>query len=389
YTYRVVVSGACTPAATSNGAAFTVNTAPAITAQPSASAICAGANTTFSVTATSATGYQWQENTGSGYSNISNGGVYSGATTATLTLTGATSGMSGYTYRVVVSGACTPAATSNGAALTVNTAPAITAQPVNRIVSEGANTTFSVTTTGATGYQWQMDAGGGYSNISNGGIYSGATTATLTLTGVTAGMNGYLYRVVATGTCTPAATSASGSLSISTLPVELVHFASKAISGGVETTWKTVSERNSSHFELLHSDDGIVFKQVASVDALGDSQTGKHYSFLHKQPANGTNYYQLLQFDKDGAKKDYGIKTVSFSTISNADVSVFPNPATHTVTVNFPAKTYTKVEVVDLLGKLVIERKINATDTEEKIDLDRLPRGTYTVILSTGNDSVV
>ncbi len=84
--------------------------------------------------------------------------------------------------------------------LTVNSLTVITVQPVNSTVIQGGNTSFSVTATG-TGltYQWQVNTGSGWNNVTNGGVYSGATTATLTLTGVTGNMNGYLYRCIVTG----------------------------------------------------------------------------------------------------------------------------------------------------------------------------------------------
>ena len=209
----VCTSGAITKNINVSG---TVNSAPAITLQPSASAICAGASTTFTIAASNVTGYQWQVNQGLGYANVSNGGVYSGATTATLTISGATAGMNGYAYRAVASGACTPAATSNGVALTVNSAPAITSQPSASAICAGANTTFTIVASNATGYQWQVDQGAGYVNISNAAPYSGATTTILTITGATAGMNGYAYRTVASGGCTPAATSNGVALTINT-----------------------------------------------------------------------------------------------------------------------------------------------------------------------------
>ncbi|MFH6995523.1 T9SS type A sorting domain-containing protein [Flavobacterium sp. FlaQc-48] len=214
YVYRAVATGTCIPNAVSNAAALTINSAPGITAQPSASTICAGANTTFSATASGATGYQWQVDQGAGFSNIANGAPYSGATTATLTITGATTGLNGYIYRVVATGTCTPDAVSNAAALTINSAPAITTQPSNSITCLGTNATFTVAASNATGYQWQVNQGAGFFNIPNIAPYSGATTATLTITGVTAGMNGYVYRVVTTGLCTPAATSSARTLTI-------------------------------------------------------------------------------------------------------------------------------------------------------------------------------
>ncbi|MEP7377463.1 MAG: T9SS type A sorting domain-containing protein [Chitinophagaceae bacterium] len=216
YQYRCVVTGVISPNATSNNANLTVNSAPSITGQPSSASVCAGSNRIFSITANNATGYQWQVDNGGGYTSVTNGGVYSGATTNTLTITGATAGMNGYAYRCVTTGSCTPNANSNGVLLTVNAAPAITGQPSGSSVCSGNNTSFSVSASNATGYQWQVDNGGGYTSVANGGVYSGATTATLTITGTTAGMNGYAYRCIATGSCTPNATSNGILLTVST-----------------------------------------------------------------------------------------------------------------------------------------------------------------------------
>jgi len=91
-----------------------------ISSNPSAISICAGGNTSFSITASNATGYQWQVYSGSGFADISDGGAYSGATTATLTITEATSEMNGSTYRCIASANSFPDATSESASLTVS-----------------------------------------------------------------------------------------------------------------------------------------------------------------------------------------------------------------------------------------------------------------------------
>jgi subtilisin-like proprotein convertase family protein len=107
--------------------AVTINNNASISGQPANRFINDGANTTFTVTASNAGSYQWQVNTGSGFGNITNGGVYSGATTQTLTITGTTLAMSGYQYRVVIGGnsPCT-GTTSTNATLTVNVAVPVT-----------------------------------------------------------------------------------------------------------------------------------------------------------------------------------------------------------------------------------------------------------------------
>jgi hypothetical protein len=184
---------------------------------------CEGENTTYSVTATG-TGllYQWQENTGSGWSNLSNAGKYSNVTTASMTISGITAGMSGYQYQCVISGTCSPSVTSPPASLTVNLLPSISSHPSDAGICSGANTSFSVTASGAAiTYQWQVNTGSGFNNIIATGsnpTYANWTTATLNVNSVVIGNNGYLYRSVVSGFCTPPATSNSATLTVEQTP---------------------------------------------------------------------------------------------------------------------------------------------------------------------------
>ena len=103
------------PLPVSSGNVYSVLTqaqaAPSITTQPVSQAICSGNTATFTVAATGpGLAYQWYNSAGS----------ISGATSASYT-TGVAGG-----YYCVVSGTYSPAATSNTATLTVNTAPPIT-----------------------------------------------------------------------------------------------------------------------------------------------------------------------------------------------------------------------------------------------------------------------
>jgi len=63
------------------------------------------AHFTTSHSDTSAT-YQWQQNTGTGWTNLSDFGIYSGTTTDSLVLTGITTSLNGYGYRCIID-ACT------------------------------------------------------------------------------------------------------------------------------------------------------------------------------------------------------------------------------------------------------------------------------------------
>ncbi len=89
-------------------------------------------------------------------------------------------------------------------------APTITGQPANETLCLPGNTsaTFSVVATGSgLTYQWQVstDNGNTFINLTNGGVYSNINTATLNITGATAGLNRNQYRC-AVGPC-PISTS--------------------------------------------------------------------------------------------------------------------------------------------------------------------------------------
>ncbi len=63
--------------------------------------VCPGSSKQFTANGTG-TAYQWQVNTGSGFSNIANGAVYGGVSTATLTLSNAPTSWYGYKYRCMI-----------------------------------------------------------------------------------------------------------------------------------------------------------------------------------------------------------------------------------------------------------------------------------------------
>jgi FG-GAP-like repeat/Immunoglobulin domain len=94
-------------------------------------------------------------------------------------------------------------------------APSITLQPASQIVRAGQNAQFTVAASGtpAPTYQWQVSANVGWSNLSNGSPYSGATTTTLTIADAFSGLSGNRYRAVATNTA-GAATSSAATLTV-------------------------------------------------------------------------------------------------------------------------------------------------------------------------------
>lgn len=106
-------------------------------------------------------------------------------------------------------------------------APTIVVQPANSNGIATGNATFTCVASGATSYQWQINTGSGWSNI------SGETSTIYKRSSLVTGDNGYQFRCIATNgtgsTNSNAATltivSASDKQSVSAFTIEtFTHF---------------------------------------------------------------------------------------------------------------------------------------------------------------------
>ena len=167
---------------------------PAITAQPQSRTNDYGTTASFSVSVIGSGpfAYQWLKYG----SPLTDGLNISGATSATLTLSGV-SYLDRADYSVAVTNAAGSTAFSSSATLTVND-PIILTQPTNQSAGAGATVTFTVVAAGSPdlNYQWFK----GSTPLSDGGNISGAWTSILALTNVSVSDAGsYMVQVNGTG----------------------------------------------------------------------------------------------------------------------------------------------------------------------------------------------
>ncbi len=206
-TYTCKAGNTCSGFLTSTAANITVNALPAISTQPTGNSVCSGDPVSFSITATG-TGitYQWKKDG----VVLTDGSAISGSQSATLSLTAATTADAG-TYVCEVSGVCLPKAVSSGATLMVAATGTIITQPTPQTACTGASAVFVCNATGGSiSYQWKKD---GVAMI-DGANVSGSTTATLTITSISA-TDVATYVCEATSTCSGVLTSNTATLSVS------------------------------------------------------------------------------------------------------------------------------------------------------------------------------
>jgi hypothetical protein len=350
--------------------------------------ICEAQNTSFSVVANgTALTYQWQVSTdgGANYSNLANGGVYSGVTTATLNITGATVSMNNYRYRVIISGTCTPAVTSTAGTLTVNQAITVTTPPTATTICATGTTSFSIVVAGTSPtYQWQVSttgAGGPWTNITNGGIYSGATTPTLTLTGVTPAMNGYLYRVVVNGTTACGAiNSPAAALTVSAQPTVTLSASpyTKLLPGKTTTITATVTP--ATGFTTVWTWNGT------PITAVGNAYT---------VDVNHLGTYTVVATIGSCTSVPASI-TILDSASSKLWIYPSPNDGRFTISYYSPGasssnKTSQNITIYDSQGRTVLNKKYDVTQPYQlhHMDLRAFGTGVYYVVLREANGNKI
>lgn len=222
-TYGVTYTTATGCVSTQALSTITVNNAVTGTATLTSITVCEGSNTTFTLggtlsgAATYIHQYQVSTNNGLTFTNIANGGVYSGANTSTLTLTNVPTSFNGYRFRDSISaaGACGSLISSVGI-LTVNPKPIVTisAAPLRNLFPGLTTTLTAAVSPNAAGaaYQW----------FRNGTAVAGATSNTYVVNIDRLGT--YSIRVTdangcvaAAGTSTPASIAIGDSANFTTL----------------------------------------------------------------------------------------------------------------------------------------------------------------------------
>lgn len=247
------------------------------------------------------------------------------------------------TYSVTVNtGNCTSLPTL--VPVTVNVPVNITAQPVNAIVCTDKVATFTVVVTGTSpGYQWQVSTNGGasFSAVVNGAPYSGATTATLTITAPPVTMNGYVYRCAIAGALPcPTVFSANRTLTVNPLPIVVISASPyRALWPGLTTTLSSTSTPAAAIYTWYRNNAVVTGattgSYVVDIDHLGT--------------------YKLTVTDVNGCFNTSNLVTISDSL--SGRVFIYPNPNSGLFQVRYnPVHnnvTPYGINILDALGKRI------------------------------------
>jgi sugar lactone lactonase YvrE len=316
---------------------------PSISSQPQNTSATVGQTgpATFTVSATgSALSYQWQISTDNGvsFTDLNNGTGVTGATTSSLALSGfSTTGSA--EYDVVITDGTGASVTSNAANFTINAAPAITTQPTNATATSGQSgpESFVIAASGGTGaltVQWEISTtdGASFSSLSNGNGIAGASSTTLTLSGL--GVTGAaVYRAVVTDANGVTATSNPATLTVNARPsIETQPGDASATTGqvGPESFSVTAADGTGpfTYEWQVSTDGGGTFTNVSNGSGISGATTATLTIGSTALPAS-TSEYKVVVTDANGVTATSAAATLTIN--APPSISTQPQDAIATV----------------------------------------------------------
>lgn len=159
------------------------------------------------------------------------------------------------------------------------------------------------------------------------------------------------------------------------LPVTWSDFKGERSNNNNVLTWITGSEKNNDYFIVESSCDGINFKPIGRVEGSENTITKTKYTFNDDQTICENIYYRIQQVDFNG---EYEYSKIIYVSLNKS--IIFQNPNNGSFTIYIGHKYVYKLDVVDMLGKIVFTK----TGTGN-VDVYNLSNGVYNITLDTGN----
>ena len=173
------------------------------------------------------------------------------------------------------------------------------------------------------------------------------------------------------------------------LPVELSLFSATVDGLDVVLHWETLSERNSSGFEVQYLPSGIGLKTLAFVAGAGNSTDRLSYEYRVTELGSGTHRFRLKQIDFNGDFEYSPVVEVTVAEERYVLRAAYPNPFNLTTTLEYALsrESDVRLSVFDVLGR---EVRVLAAGPRPAgshgvvLDASDLPAGPYFYRLRAG-----
>jgi hypothetical protein len=154
------------------------------------------------------------------------------------------------------------------------------------------------------------------------------------------------------------------------IPVQLTSVVAYKRAAGNEIHWEVANEEAIDTYMVERSTNGLTFMAIGSVRA----NNARSYRFTDVATADKVIYYRIKVLGAAGYVKYSTIVLVKQT--AGANISVYPNPATHWVSIS-GLKGATELRLVNTAGQVLMQQKTTATVLGW--DVSALPKGVYRI----------
>jgi hypothetical protein len=332
--------------------------------------------------------YQWQENTGNGFKNIFDGNKFSGVTNDTLTLKNINFSQNKTLFRcIIIEDGCVDS--SKEAMLMVNCVKDISQQPQNQTSNQGKQARFVTTVKGNPwSFQWQINSGGIFTDLSNSATFSGVTKDTLTVNPVNFSQNKSIFRCLlkyagCEDTTQQVELFVECSIKMLAQPQNMTAKEGSSIFFNVDATGQKLQyqwqENNQSRFSNISNSSAY---NGATNDTLFISDL---------KLAQNKNLYRCVIEDfgcyDTSETATLTVKTLKISKeFIEQRFKLFPNPTSSFFTIIVdPAMFGKPYSITDKVGRKIMEGMISGEST--LVDLQNISSGFY--VLAIGENLIV
>jgi hypothetical protein len=145
-------------------------------------------------------------------------------------------------------------------------------------------------------------------------------------------------------------------------------------------SWNVTNDLDVASYELEFGTTSTKLNFINKTTAI-NSSSDQTYTWVHRTPVLGVNYYRLKTNYKDGKSEYSPIRQVVFG--KNGLISMYPNPFYEKVWVNVPGNQQWTMEMFNAAGQILMT-KTGAGN--QAMNTQNLPAGLYMLRISSESD---
>lgn len=179
----------------------------------------------------------------------------------------------------------------------------------------------------------------------------------------------------------------------STLPVTFTTVRATKQTKNIALEWNVANQTGIDKYEVQRSADGITFSSLGTENVKNNSGASASYKWIDENPLPENNFYRIKSIDKTGLEEYSSVAKVDFDSKVTSLV-IYPNPVRGDVVhlqINHLTQGTSHLQLINSEGKVVIEKELThpAGTSNETINLSRLPKGIYMLLLTNPGNSTI